>query len=136
MFNKNMVARMFGVGLIFSIACCCDISPIGFSSQANASGAEEKPETIERDYFVKGMTCAGCVFGVKKALERAGVARTEIVAVEYDKPDPENKIGHAKVRFSKLNYHGKNTDCKIVKEILSNPGYVAFWEESNQNPCN
>ena len=89
MFNKNMVARMFGVGLIFSIACSCDISPIGFSSQANASG-----------------------------------------------PDPENKIGHAKVRFSKLNYHGKNTDCKIVKEILSNPGYVAFWEESNQNPCN
>ncbi len=120
---------------ILSLACCCAMSPVGINSRANASEASPNSSVIERDYLVKGMTCAGCVFGVKKALERAGVTRSEIVSVEYDKPDAANSIGHAKVRFPKKEYKGKETDCKIVKEILSNPGYQAFWDKADQNPC-
>lgn len=117
------------------LGCCCSMAPIGLSSVARAAEVSQKTDSIERDYLVKGMTCSGCVFGVKKALERAGVSRTEVIAVEYDKPDPANSIGHAKVRFPKNEYKGKETDCKIAKEVLSNPGYQLFWDKADQNPC-
>jgi len=92
-------------------------------------------EWIERDYLVKGMTCGGCVFGVKAALKRAGVESAQILEVDYKTPDPKNKIGHAKVKFNKSDYKGQETDCKIVSAIRDNPGYQAFWDLKNTDPC-
>lgn len=106
-----------------------------FSSAFAAEMPVKQENSIERDYLVKGMTCDGCVFGVKKALSRAGLSKDQIIDVDYKKPDPENKIGHAKVKFSKNQYQGKETDCKIVKEIKENPGYIAYWDQANTNPC-
>jgi copper chaperone CopZ len=124
------VTGLFISGLIAAAACCC--SGPGASV---ALASESEAVTVERDYFVKGMTCAGCVFGVKKALNRAGVEKSQIEEVDYKKPDPEHKIGHAKVKFSKDQYKGKETDCKIIKEIKDNPGYVAYLDPANTDPC-
>lgn len=124
-------------------SCCCGPSSkialacCGGPSSKVALAGEEKPQsaTIERDYLVKGMTCSGCVFGVKKALNRAGIEKSQIEEVDYKKPDPEHKIGHAKVKFSKDQYKGEETDCKIVKEIKENPGYIAYWDPATTDPC-
>lgn len=129
----KIVFNFFSAGFISLLWCCCAVNPIILESRAQA--AEQKIETVERDYLVKGMTCAGCVFGVKKALERAGVSKSEIISVEFDKPDPANSIGHAKIRFLKSNYNGIGTDCKIAKEVFSNPGYKVFWDKAELNPC-
>lgn len=121
---------LFISGVIAAAACCCN----GPSARI-ALASESEAVTVERDYLIKGMTCAGCVFGVKKALNRAGVEKSQIEEVDYRKPDPEHKIGHAKVKFFKDQYKGKETDCKIVKEIRDNPGYSAYWDSSNSDPC-
>lgn len=104
-------------------------------SVAYGSETESKAATTERDYLVKGMTCSGCVFGVKKALKRAGLTQDEIIEVDHKKPDPGHKVGHAKVRFAKDQYKGDATDCKIIKEIRDNPGYVAYLDPANTDPC-
>lgn len=116
------------------VSCCCATSS-GLKS-TSAYAAETKPQTIERDYFVKGMTCGGCVSGVKKALSRAGIEKNQIIDVDYSKPDPEHKIGHAKIRFSESQYRGQETDCRIIKEIKDNPGYIAYLDPANTDPCN
>lgn len=92
-------------------------------------------ESVERDYLVKGMTCGGCVIGVKKALERAGVEKDQIIEVDYRSPDPKNKIGHAKVHFPKEQFKGQETDCKIAKAIKDHAGFSTYWESANTNPC-
>jgi len=118
-------------GFVAMICCGCPTK-----SSNNAFGADKaKQESIERYYFVKGMTCGGCVFGVKAALKRAGIEKSQILDVDYRTPDPENKIGHAKVTIPKEQYKGTDTDCKIVKEIKNNPGYLAYWDASNTDPC-
>lgn len=102
---------------------------------AHGSENEGKTESVDRNYLVKGMTCGGCVFGVKKALKRAGLTQDEIIEVDHKKPDPEHKVGHARVRFAKDQYKGEATDCKIIKEIRDNPGYVAYLDPANTDPC-
>jgi len=88
-------------------------------------------ETVTKKYYIKGMTCAGCVFGVKKALQRLHL--NEFVkgssGVTYDKPDPDNQIGSALIEFPVEVYKGTETDCAIVREIKDNPGYVVFWDK-------
>ncbi len=102
---------------------------------ASGSETETKAESVERDYLVKGMTCGGCVFGVKKALKRAGLEQDQILEVDYKKPDPKNKVGHAKVKFTKDQYKGEATDCKIIREIRDSPGYIAYFDPANTDPC-
>jgi len=124
-------------GALAAGACCCD----GPKSRASTTegkadaGAQATTASVERNYLVKGMTCGGCVFGVKKALKRAGLSSDQIVEVDHKTPDPDNKIGHAKVRFPKDLYKGQETDCRIVKEIRENPGYLAYWDAKNTDPC-
>lgn len=90
---------------------------------------------IEKDYLVKGMYCAGCVISVKIALARAGIPTEQIIEVDYSQPDPANHIGHVKLRFSKDQYRGLETDCRIVTEIFKSPGYTVYWDPKNLNPC-
>lgn len=114
------------------LACpCCT------GSKANAAGksAEAKAEDVERYYFVKGMYCGGCKIGVKAALKDPSLKIKEVVEVAINSPDPENKIGHAVVKFSKENYRGQETDCKVAKKIKDDMGYIAYWDKANIDPC-
>lgn len=97
--------------------------------------AETKSEDIERYYFVKGMYCGGCKLGVKAALKDSSLKIKKIVEVDINSPDPDNKIGHAIVKFSKENYHGQETDCKVAKKIKDDLGYLAYWDKAESNPC-
>lgn len=97
--------------------------------------AEAKSEDVERYYFVKGMYCGGCKLGVKAALKDSSLKIKEIVEVDINSPDPDNKIGHAVVKFSKENYRGQETDCKVAKKIKDNLGYLAYWDKAESNPC-
>lgn len=120
-------------GIVGLVCCGCPVKSI--SSVALAAESEVKSQSVERYYFVKGMTCGGCVFGVKKALQRAGLSKDQILEVDYSTPDAANQVGHAKVKFPADQYKGAETDCKIAKEIKSNPGYLVYWEKSNTDPC-
>lgn len=119
----------------FTIGACCCQGPKSLSNIAVATETKAEAPVSERDYLIQGMTCSGCEFGVKKALERAGVEKDQIVVVDYKNPEPEKKIGHAKIKFVKGQHKGLETDCRIAKEILENPGYIAYWEASNTDPC-
>lgn len=131
-----MTIKSFLINVGFSsLACCCATAPGVLNNIAEAADTTPAASFVERDFYVKGMTCSGCEYGVKKALERAGVKKSDILLVEATKPDPANKIGHAKFRIPKDQYKGAETDCKIVKEIKDNPGYTAYWDKNNQTPC-
>lgn len=115
-----------------AVGLCC-FGHIARGDEESHLGSANK---IERYYYVKGMTCAGCVFGVKAALKRAGVPKENIKEVTYKEPDPDNHIGHAVVDFAAADYKGLESDCKIIKEIKSSPGYLAYTDPKNTNPCN
>lgn len=120
-------------GMLFA-ACCCN-GPKSMQREAIAADRRSTTGTIARDYLVKGMTCGGCVFGVKRALERAGLSKNQILEVDYRKPDPERSIGHAKVSFPRDQFKGKETDCKIIEAIRKSPGYLAYLDASDTDPC-
>lgn len=119
--------------LIFiGYSCCCGFL-LSYPQRAFAEVSSEK--AVTKYYFVKGMFCAGCAFGVKKALERAGVSKNEIKDVSYKEPDPDNRIGHVVIEFQPGKYQGEKTDCKIIKEIRKSPGYTAYLDPAITDPC-
>lgn len=119
----------------FTIGLCCCQGPKSLSNIAMAAEIKTEAPVSERDYLIQGMTCSGCEFGVKKALGRAGVEKNQIAIVDYKNPEPEKKIGHAKIKFMNGQHKGLETDCRIVKEIRENPGYITYWDASNTDPC-
>ncbi|RMG39248.1 MAG: heavy-metal-associated domain-containing protein [Candidatus Dadabacteria bacterium] len=123
--------------IIFSSVTVVLFLIVAYSAASAEKGGQAVDNLkLERYYYVKGMTCAGCVFGVKAALKRAGIGSNQIGEVTYKSPDPEHQIGHAVVRFSKEEYKGLQTDCKIIREIKKSPGYLAYTDPANPNPCN
>lgn len=128
---------LLGLTTFALLACpCCTGSKTGVAAASETEKkAETKSEDIERYYFVKGMHCDGCKLGVKASLKDPALKIKEIVKVDNNSPDPGNKIGYAVVRFSKENYRGQETDCKIAKKIKDDLGYLAYWDKANANPC-
>lgn len=110
-------------------------SPFVLEIKANNANASASQGKIIKTYFVEGMTCGGCELGVREALKKSGVKEENILSVDHSQPDPKNKIGMATVQFEKASYRGSETDCKIVEEIKKSPGYIAFWDMSDRNPC-
>lgn len=81
-----------------------------FLSACNAEKAKDiqSSELVSKKYFVKGMTCGGCVFGVKAALGKAeslNIAGKDISA------------GEAVLQFDKKSYKENSTDCEVSKII-------------------
>lgn len=132
---------LLGLASFVMLACpCCTGSKAGVAAASETEKmiekkAEVKSEDVERYYFVKGMHCGGCKLGVKAALKDSSLKIKEIVEVDINSPDPDNKIGHAVVKFSKENYRGQESDCKIVKKIKDDLGYLAYWDKADSNPC-
>lgn len=67
------------------------------------------------------MTCGGCIFSIKSALnkeEDLGIAEKVI------------NIGTAKIIFKKESYKEKETDCKVAKTIESKTEYKVFLDQN------
>lgn len=78
-------------------------------------------ENVTRNYFMKGMTCGGCIFSVKSALnkeEDLGIAEKDI------------NVGTAKIIFKKESYKIKETDCKVAKAIENKTEYKVFLDQN------
>ncbi|MEC9282344.1 MAG: hypothetical protein VX642_06500 [Bdellovibrionota bacterium] len=94
-------------------------------------------EVLEKTYLIKGMHCGGCESGVRQSfIHLGGLKDEQIKLVDHTKPDIKNKIGTAVVLWEKSEYKGQESDCKLAKAVKKNPGYVLYWDEKNQNPCN
>lgn len=109
----------------------------GFPTASTAAPKEQKAaDVVERSYLIKGMFCGACALGVKKALRSAGLEDKQILEVDPTSPDPGKRVGHAKVRFTKKQYKGIETDCKIAGEIESqNPIFSVYWDPKQPSPC-
>lgn len=86
-----------------------------------SSGFCFSSEIITRNYFVKGMTCGGCVFSVKSALnkeENLGVAEKDI------------SVGIARIIFKKESYKEKETDCNVTMAIESKTEFKVFLDQN------
>ncbi len=124
------------IGLTLLTGLSCARSKVDFvEASAEEQKAEQKSDVVERYYFVKGMHCSGCKLGVRAALQDPSLKIKETVKVDNNSPEPENKIGHAVVRFLKEDYRGQETDCKVAKKIKEDLGYMVYWDKSNINPC-
>lgn len=130
---KHISSFYLSCTIVALICCGCPVKRN--LSMAFATETDIKPENIERYYFIKGMNCGGCIFGVKNALKKAGLNKNQILEVDYSTPDPANKIGHAKVKFTYEQYKGKDTDCKIARQIRDDLGYQMYWDKLNTDPC-
>ncbi len=84
--------------------------------------------TISKEYYVKGMTCGGCVLGVKVALKKAE-------GVQF--LDQNVSVGVASIKFNVKQYNGKETDCKVSKAIEKYTEYKVFLDKAHKKlACN
>jgi len=130
----NAISHFF-IATAVAVFVCCRCPVKNHSSVAFGAESQANQKEIERYYFVKGMNCGGCVFGVKNSLKKAGLDKNQIIEVDHSTPDPANNIGHAKVKFPADQYKGITTDCKVAKQIRDDLGYSAYWDKSNSDPC-
>lgn len=85
---------------------------------------EPAPKNVSADlvatkYFVKGMTCGGCIFNVKSALKKSNLP---IV-------DQTLEVGEATLEFNKNDYQKKQTDCQVAKSIESHTEFRVFLDK-------
>ncbi|MDP7320700.1 MAG: hypothetical protein QF441_08840 [Bacteriovoracaceae bacterium] len=85
-----------------------------------ASGYSE--EVVSKKYFVKGMTCGGCILGVKVALKKSDNLKIE---------DKEISVGVADLKFEKKNYVAEKTDCEVSKAIEKFTEFKVFMDEKH-----
>lgn len=77
---------------------------------------------IAKKYFVKGMTCGGCIVGVKMALNKS--EGLEIA-------DKEISVGEATLKFKKENYKNVTTDCAVTKSIEKVTEFKVFLDKEH-----
>jgi copper chaperone CopZ len=108
------------------IFCCSFISNY---KEARASSTEKNLNTGGKTYYVKGMTCGGCIFSVKNALD----GDSNSIGFSEKKVN----VGTVTLKFKTGNYKGGETDCKIKKSIESKTEYTVFQDFEYKMPlCN
>jgi len=76
-------------------------------------------DVVSKNYFVKGMTCGGCIIGVKSALNKS-------VGLNIFAKDIE--VGKATLQFKKKNYKKSLTDCAVTKSIEKVTEFKVFLD--------
>jgi len=85
-------------------------------------------DSVTKDYYVKGMTCGGCILGVKVALKKA----ENVTFLEQTV-----SVGVASIKFKETQYNGKDTDCKVSKAIEKYTDYKVFLDKAHEKiACN
>ena len=93
------------------------------SCQANEDKKNVSSENIiSKKYFVKGMTCGGCIFGVKMAL-----GKSETLKIV----DKDIEVGQATLQFDKKNYEASTTDCEVTKSIEKETEFKVFLDKDH-----
>ncbi|WP_419168267.1 hypothetical protein [Halobacteriovorax sp.] len=80
--------------------------------------------SVTKNYYVKGMTCGGCILGVKVALKKAEI----INFLEQDV-----FVGVVKIKFNKKFYSGDKTDCKVSEAIERYTEFKVFLDQGHNN---
>jgi len=126
---KKRKNRRIGLGISTLISAILIMSPILLDSVSQAQNISGTNSGKTKTLYVEGMTCGGCEIGVREALRRAGLSDKEILSVDHSNPFPDKKIGSAIIKIN------KEAECKIIKEIKTSPGYIAYWSFEDKDPC-
>jgi len=79
-------------------------------------------DVISKKYFVKGMTCGGCIIGVKTALGKAH---------SLNILDKDIEVGLATLQFDKKSYKESITDCEVTKSIEKVTEFKVFLDKEH-----
>lgn len=90
------------------------------SCNANDKNIIAEKDLVSKKYFVKGMTCGGCILGVKTALNKS--EKLKIVKKEIG-------VGEATLKFEKSNYSQKITDCEVRTTIEKVTDFKVFLDK-------
>ena len=95
-----------------------------FVSSCNANDKEisDAKNFVSKKYFVKGMTCGGCIFGVKTALNKSTKLKISNKDIE---------VGEAILKFEKDNYKESTTDCEVTKTIEKVTEFKVFLDKDH-----
>ncbi len=77
---------------------------------------------VSKKYFVKGMTCGGCIIGVKTALNKSE---------ELSIADKNIDVGEAVLKFEEKNYKEAATDCAVTKSIEKVTEFKVFLDKEH-----
>jgi copper chaperone CopZ len=99
------------LSLVFIVSCQ------GKSSEKKVS--INLQDVVSKKYYVKGMTCGGCIFGVKTALNKSD---------ELKIVDKKIEVGIATIQFNKKFYQSSDIDCKVTKSIESVTEFKVFLD--------
>lgn len=79
-------------------------------------------DVITKKYFVNGMTCGGCIIGVKTALGKAD---------SLNILDKDIEVGQATLQFDKNSYKESVTDCEVTKSIEKVTEFKVFLDKEH-----
>lgn len=104
MTTKAILVTLLGFGAAgtFSICDLCLPEAVGQSASAARASHQAQPQLQPRvvTFHVKGMTCGGCVYGVRKVLTRLpGVLKAD---VSYEQSSAVVTYDPAKVTVEKM----------------------------------
>jgi hypothetical protein len=112
--------KLFKVSRLILLFCCACVAAKPGTQAISA-------DSIEKTYYVKGMTCGGCVFHVEKAIEK------DANKINFIKKKIE--VGNLSLFFKKDGYKGKNTDCAVQNSIEGQTDYKLFLDKGLKTPA-
>lgn len=90
------------------------------NSPSSSKDIEIKNE-VAKEYYVKGMTCGGCIIHVNTALAR------DFKRISYQ--DKKIGVGTLKLTFKSGSYKNNETDCAIKHSIESQTEYIVYYDQ-------
>lgn len=102
------------IALISLLTCISCVSP-------SSSSDIEIKDGVAKEYYVKGMTCGGCIILVSTALGK------DSENISYE--DKKIEVGKLKLTFKNGGYKGNETDCAIKHSIESQTEYKVFYDQ-------
>ncbi len=117
--KRKKLALWISTFLILVSITFPELSAIATKSQK----LESMGDFVEKSFYVKGMTCAGCIVSVEKALlqEKSRIQ------------DYQVGIGQMVVRFNTDRYEGMKTDCLVAKAVEVQTPYLVYLDNNYQS---
>jgi copper chaperone CopZ len=117
---EKMMKLLSHLSILFFCWACVGSEPKRMKKAADGS-------SISKTYYVKGMTCGGCIFSVVQALEK------DAGKINFLKKDIN--VGTVKLIFEQEEYKGKATDCAVKNSIDSKTDYKVYLDHEYKNPA-